>query len=61
MAKMDSAHPGFEDVAAHIAQHEGVPLENARAILAHAAHHASEAAVKKNPRLKRVSGMAKKS
>lgn len=58
MADM-KGHPGFEAVAAHIAQHEGIPEDRARAILAHAAHHASKAAIKKNPRLKRVHGAGK--
>ena len=58
MADM-KGHPGFEAVAAHIAQHEGVSPDAARRILAHASIHASAAAKKKNPRLKRV-GLKKK-
>lgn len=48
------AHPGFEAVQRKIAAKEGIPMANAGAILASASRHASPAAKKKNPRLKRV-------
>jgi len=39
-----------------VAQHEGVPMERARAIVAAGARHASPAAREENPRLNRVKG-----
>ena len=53
-------HPGFEAVARQIAKKEGIPLERARAILAKKTREASPAAKRRNPRLKRVKGKAKK-
>ena len=49
-------HMGFEAAARHAAAGEGVSMDRGRAIIAAAAHKASPAAVKKNPRLKRVRG-----
>jgi hypothetical protein len=49
-------HPGFEKVQASIARKEGIPMARAGAILASAARKASPAAMKANPRLKKVSG-----
>ena len=49
-----AAHPGFDAVAARIADKEGVPLDRAKAILAASSRGASAAAKKRNPRLKRV-------
>jgi hypothetical protein len=51
--------PGFKKVAKKIAAKQGIPEENARAILAAAARKASPAAKKANPALKKV--MPKKS
>lgn len=48
---------GFARNAAKIAAKEGVSDTRAKAILAAGARKASPAAVKKNPRLKRVSGV----
>ena len=45
---------GFANNAAKIAAKEGVPLKNAKAILASATRKASPAAKKANPRLKKV-------
>lgn len=54
---MAAKHPGFKAVQAKIAQREGVSKDRAGAILASAARKAGSAAVKANPRLKRVSGV----
>lgn len=51
---MASKHPGFSKVAAGIAKREGVPMKNAKAILAASSRGASAKAKKANPRLKRV-------
>ena len=53
------AHPGFKKAASMIAKKQGVSKERAGAILAAGARKASPAAVKANPRLKKVSGMKK--
>ena len=45
---------GFAANAAKIAKKQGVPMKNAKAILAAGTRNASAAAKKKNPRLKRV-------
>jgi len=52
-------HPGFKAVAKKIAAKQGVSKESAGAILAAGARKASPAAVKKNPALKKVSGVKK--
>jgi len=51
---------GFEANARRIAKRQGISLERARAILAAGARRASPAAKRRNPRLKRVKGKAKK-
>jgi len=51
---------GFKNVAQKIAAKEGIPMKNARAILASSTRKASAAAKKKNPRLNRVKGKPKK-
>lgn len=53
-------HRGFKAVQKEIATKQGIPMERAGAILAAGARKASPTAVKKNPRLKKVSGVAKK-
>jgi hypothetical protein len=53
------AHPGFKAVAAGIAKKQGISKEGAAAILASSARKASKAAVKANPRLKKISGVKK--
>lgn len=59
MAK-SSAHPGFKAVASGIAKKQGISKERASAIVAAGAHKASPMAVRANPRLKKVAGVAKK-
>jgi len=53
------AHPGFKAVAKSIAKKQGISMERASAIVAAGARKASPAAVKANPRLKKVSGVKK--
>jgi hypothetical protein len=53
MAKSKS-HPGFKAVQSQIAKKQGISEEAAGAILANSSRHASAAAKKANPRLKRV-------
>lgn len=57
--KKSKAHPGFKAVQKKIARKSGVSMERAGAILAASSRKASKAAIKKNPRLKRVTGMKK--
>jgi len=57
---MKKAHRGFKAVQASIAKKQGISKERAGAILAAGARKASPAAVKANPRLKKVSGVVKK-
>lgn len=49
-------HPGFKSVQSSIAKRQGVSEERAGAILASSTRHASSAAKKANPRLRRVKG-----
>lgn len=56
MAGKKKKHPGFKAVQSKIANRMGVSEERAGAILASSTRHASAAAKKKNPRLKRVRG-----
>jgi hypothetical protein len=53
-------HPGFKAVQKKIAAKQGISMERAGAIVAAGARKAGKAAVKANPRLKKVSGVAKK-
>lgn len=53
-AAKKKAHPGFKAVQKQIAKKEGVPADQAGAILASAARKASPAAKKANPALKNV-------
>ena len=50
---------GFKNVQKSIAKKQGIPMERAGAILAAGARKASPAAIKKNPALKKVSGVKK--
>lgn len=52
--KPPEPHPGFDAVAAHIAAHEGVPIGQARAMLASSTRHASGKAKAANPALRKV-------
>jgi hypothetical protein len=58
--KKTSKHPGFKKAAASIASKQGISKERASAILAAGARKAGKAAVKANPRLKKVSGVVKR-
>lgn len=53
---MSKKHPGFQSVQASIAKREGISSERAGAILAASSRHASKAAKKANPHLRRVKG-----
>jgi len=53
-------HPGFKASQKKIAAKQGVSMASAGAILAAGARKASPAAIKANPRLKKVSGVSKK-
>lgn len=52
---MSSKHVGFAGAVARV-KREGYSDEQARRIVAHAARHASAAAKRRNPRLRRVPG-----
>jgi len=52
-------HPGFKAVQKKIASKQGISMERAGAIVAAGARKAGKAAVKANPRLKKVSGVKK--
>ncbi len=54
VAGSKKAHPGFQAVQKKIAAQQGIPAENAGAILAASTRGASPAAKAKNPRLRRV-------
>lgn len=58
--KAKAKHRGFKAVQKEIAKKQGISLERAGAILAAGARKASPAAIKANPRLKRISGVVKK-
>ena len=58
--RVKKAHPGFKAVQKKVAKKQGVSMERAGAIVAAGARKASKKAVKANPRLKRVSGVAPK-
>jgi hypothetical protein len=54
MERMKEKHPGFAKVASKIAKKEGVPMKNAKAIVAATSRRASEKAKMANPMLKKV-------
>ena len=58
--KAKPKHRGFKAVQKEIAKKQGISMERAGAILAAGARKASPAAIKANPRLKKVSGVGKK-
>jgi len=60
MAAKKKSHPGFKAVQSKIAKKQGVSKERAGAILAGATRRQSSRAKKKNPRLRRVKGAAKR-
>jgi hypothetical protein len=53
-------HPGFKSAQKSIAKKQDVSMKAAGAILASGARKASPAAIKANPRLKKISGVGKK-
>ena len=57
--KAKAKHRGFKAVQKEIAKKQGISLERAGAILAASARKASPAAIKANPRLKKISGVVK--
>ena len=57
---MKKAHPGFKATQKKITAKQGVSMASAGAILAAGARKASKAAIKANPRLKKISGVVKK-
>ena len=56
--RRSKAHPGFKAVQRKIAKRYG--MKRAGAILAYRSRHASAAAKRRNPRLKRVKGRARR-
>jgi hypothetical protein len=56
---MKKAHPGFAAAQKTIAKKQGISMDRAGAILAAGARKASKAAVKANPRLKKIYGVKK--
>jgi hypothetical protein len=59
MAAKKKQHRGFKAVQKEIAKKQGVSMEAAGAILAAGARKASPEAVRKNPRLAKISGVKK--
>jgi hypothetical protein len=57
--KASAAHPGFEAASKSAARKAGVSEERGRAIIAAGTRKASPTAVRRNPRLARVSGVKK--
>lgn len=53
---MSASHPGFKKVGSEISKKEGVPLDQAYAMLASSTRNASPKAKAANARLKRVKG-----
>lgn len=58
--KAKPKHRGFKAVQKEISKKQGISMERAGAILAAGARKASPAAIKANPRLKKISGVGKK-
>ena len=52
-------HRGFKAVQKEIAKKQGISMKRAGAILAAGARKASPAALRANPRLKKISGVVK--
>ncbi len=57
---MKKKHRGFETVAKAISRKQGIPMVNARAILAKSGRNASAEAKRKNPRLLKIHGTRKR-
>jgi len=60
MQKMKEKHPGFKAVAVSISKKQGIPVKNAKAIVAATSRRASEKAKAANPMLKKVMGKVMK-
>ncbi len=60
MKKGMKKNRGFKAVAKEIAAKQNLPIDRANAIVAAGARKASPAAIKANPRLKRIPGVGKK-
>jgi len=60
LTKAMKKHRGFKEVASEIAAKQNIPIQRANAIVAAGARKASPAAIKANPRLKRIPGVGKK-
>lgn len=56
MAKHSAAHLGFKGAAKQVAARQSISIKRAGKIIAAGARHASPAAKRANPRLKRVKG-----
>jgi hypothetical protein len=54
--KMKEKHPGFKAVAVSISKKQGIPVKNAKAIVAATSRKASAKAKAANPMLKKVMG-----
>jgi hypothetical protein len=54
MGVKNKKHPGFKAIQQQISAKQGIPMENAGAILAARSRAASSAAKKSNPRLMKV-------
>jgi hypothetical protein len=54
MAKHSKEHPGFKGAAKEVAKSEGVSMKSANKIIGYGKAHASAAAKKANPRLKKT-------
>ena len=54
MGVKNKKHPGFKAIQQQIAAKQGIPMENAGAILASRSRAASTAAKRSNPRLMKV-------
>lgn len=59
LTKAMKKHRGFKEVQTEISKKQGISMERAGAIVAAGARKASPAAIRKNPRLLRVSGVKK--
>jgi hypothetical protein len=57
--KAKAKHRGFKAVQKEISKKQGISIDRAGAILAAGARKASPAAIKANPRLKKISGVVK--
>ena len=54
MSKHSKAHPGFAGAARSVARKEGMSIEQASKVIGYGKAHASAAAKRANPRLKKT-------